>query len=579
MVGLVQIKEGAQSTNRLFSRESGLLFEIHPPQRRFKWKTPQVLQLWEDIRNAHVSKRDSYFLGTLLLQQTEHGTQSVIDGQQRLTTVSLLLAILRDLCAQFPGLEKRAYGLQDLIVRVDYDGNPIGPLVVTLQDNDNENYVKLAKEPGSTSGSVSRKSLLDRAVRLLRQLVQNHINTPNPEESLRDLCDFVQGKVQFLALQVPSESDGYLVFDTTNTRGLQLSPAEGLKARLATIAREDRGLSDRLMQEWNRVARVLEERIEFADPTAVAIDAIDDYLHAIWCSRDGYTTKHTMDKKIASGLTEAKLVGEFVEDLRAYCDSYLAVRAPSGKSWIIEDLKDLRFLNRQSFSFLTMVYEHAQGRFSEAVSLTLSLQIRNITLGPQQAHAFEKQWPAWAGLVRRGRTDDAFADMRSRMVIDEEFKKSFAGAEVLSSATSRHLLRRLDPISRSGSGVQPMDVDVEHILPRSVVSKLSDDKTLTKNVKQWIDDLGHDIPETVGQKRELGEQLRRYTNMLGNQALLNYVVNRGAKDLPFAKKKQLYGKQALDLTKELTDCETWGPAQIEAKQKELANKAIQTWAG
>ena len=467
MVGLVQIKEGTQSTSRLFSKESGLLFEIHPPQRRFKWKAPQVLQLWEDIRNAHVGKRDSYFLGTLLLQQTEHGTQSVIDGQQRLTTVSLLLAVLRDLCAQFQSLQRRAYGLQDLIVRVDYDGNPIGPLVVTLQDNDNENYVKLAKEPGSTSGSVVGKSLLDRAVRLLRQLVQNHINSPNPEESLRDLCEFVQGKVQFLPLQVPSESDGYLVFDTTNTRGLQLSPAEGLKARLATIAREDRGLSDRLMQEWNRVARVLEERIEFADPKAVAIDAIDDYLHAVWCSRDGYTTKHTMDKKIASGLTGAKLVGEFVEDLSAYCDSYLAVRAPSGKSWVIEDLKDLRFLNRQSFSFLTMVYEHAQGRFSEAVSLTLSLQIRNITLGPQQAHAFEKHWPAWAGLVRKGRTDDAFADMRSRMVIDEEFEKSFAGAEVVSSATSRHLLRRLDPISRPGSGVQPMDDDVEHILPKS----------------------------------------------------------------------------------------------------------------
>ena len=479
---------------------------------------------------------------------------------------------------EFPNLNNRADGIQRLIARVDNDGNPIGPLVVTLQDIDNEIYVKLAKEPGSTNGPISGNSLLERAVKFLKEHVQNHINSPNPEESLRDLCEFVQSKVQFLPLQVPSESDGYLVFDTTNTRGLQLSPAEGLKARLATIAREDRSLSDRLMHEWNKVARLLEERIEFADPKAVAIDAMDDYLHAVWCSRDGYTTKHTMDKKIASGLTRAKLVGEFVEDLSTYCNSYLAVRAPSGKSWTNEDLKDLRHLNRQSFSFLTMVYEHAPDRFSEAVSLTLSLQVRNITIGPQQAHVFEKQWPAWAGLVRRGRTDEAFAEMRSRMVLDEEFERSFAAAEVNSPATARHLLRRLDPISRPGSGVQPMDVDLEHVLPRSVVSKLSEDKRLTKNVEQWIDDLGRNTPDTVEQKRDLGEELKRYSNMLGNQALLNYVANRGARDLPFANKRHLYGKQALELTKALAEYEAWSLDQIQARQNNLARRAVQTWA-
>lgn len=575
---LVQIREGAISTGSLLS-DRDMLFEVHPPQRRFKWRKTQIVQLWEDIRNAHVSKRDSYFLGTLLLAQTERGTQSVLDGQQRLTTLSLLLAVLRDCCRGFPNLQHRADVIQRLIARVDNDGNAVGPLVVTLQDIDNEIYMKLAKEPGSTSGSIAGKSLLERAVRLLKEHVQNHINSPNPEETLRDLSEFVQSRVQFLPLQVPSESDGYLVFDTTNTRGLQLSPAEGLKARLATIAREDSGLSDRLMQEWNRVARLLEERIEFVDPNAVAIDAIDDFLHAVWCSRDGYTTKHTMDKKIASGLTGAKLVNEFVEDLSTYCDSYLAVRAPSGKSWTNEDLKDLRHLNRQSFTFLTMVHEHAPERFSEAVSLTLSLQLRNITLGPRQAHAYEKQWPDWAGQVRKGQVDDAFADMRSRMVGDEDFKRSFAGSEVMSPSIARHLLRRLDPISRHGSGVQPMDVDVEHILPKSLVSKLSADKALTKNVRQWIGDLGHDIPDTIEQKRCLGEVLRRYTNMLGNQALLNYVVNRGARDLPFAKKRQLHDKQALGLTNALAEIEAWGPAQIEARQEELATRAVQTWSG
>ena len=163
------------------------------------------------------------------------------------------------------------------------------------------------------------------------------------------------------------------------------------------------------------------------------------------------------------------------------------------------------------------------------------------------------------------------------MVSDEEFEKRFSEVEVSSAATARHLLRRLDPISRPGSGVLPIDVDVEHILPKSVVTKLSDDKDLTKNVKQWIEDLRRDIPETPEGKKNLGKEFKRYLNMLGNQALLNDKENRGAKDRQFAGKKNLYGKQALELTKALSEHAEWGPAQIQARQEELAKRAIKIW--
>ena len=295
-------------------------------------------------------------------------------------------------------------------------------------------------------------------------------------------------------------------------------------------------------------------------------------MHAVWCSRVGYTAKHSMDRRIASRLTSPERVRAFVNDLGTYLDSYLAVRAPSGKSWLNEDLKDLKHLNKQSFGFLTMVHKHSANRFQEAVSLVLSLQIRNITVGPQQAHAFEKNWPSWGGSVREGRTDEAFNDIRSRMIPDGDFKKRFSEVEISSPATARHLLRRLDPISRSGSGVQPMDVDVEHILPKSVVTKLSDSKRLTKRVRQWIEDLGHCTPETPEEKRDLGKDLKRSLNMLGNQALLNYMYNRRGKDFPFTDKRDLYGKQALELTKALAEHEEPGTEPDSGKAEGVSKK-------
>ena len=570
MPTLVKISEGAISTSALFSETSDLLFEIHPPQRRFKWKKQQIDQLCQDIITAYKANRDSYFLGTLLLVQvTDSGTVSVIDGQQRITTISMLLAVLRDHCKEFPGLSTRADGIQRLIGRVDNDGKPVGSLVVTLQDPDNQIYKELVKEPGSTQSSPSQQNLLSRAVKTLTEHVERNINVPDREESLRDLCEYIQSKVMFLPLQVASEGEGYLVFDTTNTRGLRPSPSESLKARLATIAREDSHLADELITKWNAAATKLEN-------AGQSIDAMDDYLHAVWCSAEGYTPKRTLDR-IASKLTVPNRLSDFVKDLDSYCDSYLAVVAPTGKSSLTEDLKDLNHLNVQSHSFLMTVHKNSPDRFEEAVDLVLSLQIRNVTVGPYQANEYEKDWPTWAMLVRAGQTDEAFDDMRDRMVGDEEFLQHFEKEVVASSRTVRHLLRRLDPISQPGSGVQPVEVDVEHIIPKSLVAKLVDGKKLTKNAKRWIEDLGYEIPSDFEQMRDLGAKLRPFVYMLGNQALLNDKANRGARDLPFDKKKDFYKKQALELTKVLLESENWGSDQITRRQKTMARNATTIW--
>ena len=401
---------------------------------------------------------------------------------------------------------------------------------------------------------------------MLREHVNKHIN--GQKERLQGLCQYIQANIKFLPLEVASEGEGYLVFDTTNTRGMRLSPSEALKGRLATIAREDSDLSAELIKRWDTAAM----KLEGAD---LRIDAMDDYLHALWCSKEGYTAKKTLDR-IAEKMRIEEL-GNFVRDLDSYCASYLAVVNPTGESQLTEDLKDMKSLIVQAKGFLTMVHKHAFHRFEEAVDLVLSLQIRNVTVGPYQPHEYEKNWPNWAMLVRKGSTDEAFKDIRSRMVSDKDFQRRLEGEPVVSMGTARHLLRRLDPISRPGSGVQPVNVDVEHVLPKSVVTKLIKGKKLTTNVQQWIKDLGYEVPNTPDEKYVLGIRLQKLLNMLGNQALLNIKANRGAKDLPFPKKKDFYRKQALELTKALAVNGKWGESEVLARQKEMAKIAPSVW--
>lgn len=570
----------ADSTRRLFDKTGQKLFEIHPPQRRFKWKKKQVVQLWEDILAAHDNNRKSYYLGTLLLVplDADRVKVSVIDGQQRITTLSILVGVLRDRCKEFSekssqhkkALEHREKTAQELLSRLDNSGNPVH-WVVKLQYPDNDTYVKLVKETGSTQSYTSQEGLLAEAAKTLIDSVAEFLETSDPEDKLQELFDFVIDKVKLLPIEVPSESEGYLIFDTTNTRGLHLSPSEALKARLATIARKDLGISQELIAKWDTAARKLESEGQ-------PIDAMDDYIHAVWSSEHGYTSKRTLEK-IASKLDDTpNLLKSFVEDVDSYIDSYIAVVSPRGNPSLNEDLKDLKNLNKQSHAFLMAVHKHNPDRFEEAVDIVLSLQIRNVTIGLEPPRDYEKDWPKWAVSVRKGKLDKAFDEIRSRMQADDQFIERFETRIVKSAATARHLLRRLDPISRPGSGVQPQGVDVEHILPKSVVSKLVNLKKLTKNTSQWIDDLGYEQPESEQEKEALGNELNKYLNMLGNQALFDNKANRGVKDRPFSEKKEkFYSEQKLELTKTLYEKEDWSVGQIKARQKEMAKAAPHIW--
>ncbi len=122
-----------------------------------------------------------------------------------------------------------------------------------------------------------------------------------------------------------------------------------------------------------------------------------------------------------------------------------------------------------------------------------------------------------------------------------------------------------------------MDVDVEHVLPKSVVNKLIEEKNLTTNVKAWLKDLGFNIPDVLTEKSKVGKSLEGFLNRLGNQALLNDKANRGAKDLPFDKKKCFYKKQALTLTNSLTKYDQWDLKKISERQKEMAKEAPGIW--
>jgi uncharacterized protein with ParB-like and HNH nuclease domain len=88
-------KPQAKTIKQIFG-DADSYYQIPDYQRPYSWKTEQIEELWEDVFLAMESKQESYFLGAIILASKD-GYFEVIDGQQRITTITVLLCVIRDL--------------------------------------------------------------------------------------------------------------------------------------------------------------------------------------------------------------------------------------------------------------------------------------------------------------------------------------------------------------------------------------------------------------------------------------------------------------------------------------------------
>ena len=89
-------KPEAKTIKKIFG-DADSYYQIPDYQRPYSWTAEQIEQLWDDVLSAMESNEESYFLGPMILIKTNEGYFEVVDGQQRLTTLTILFCVLRDL--------------------------------------------------------------------------------------------------------------------------------------------------------------------------------------------------------------------------------------------------------------------------------------------------------------------------------------------------------------------------------------------------------------------------------------------------------------------------------------------------
>jgi uncharacterized protein with ParB-like and HNH nuclease domain len=224
-----------QSISRIFSND--YVFRVPSYQRPYAWTTEQAGELFDDLadfmksRPGEVDEMPPYFLGSIVLIKPENLPDAdVVDGQQRLTTLTIILSAIRANVGQANAAD---------ITQLIYEkGSQIlgtqDRFRLSLRDRDREFFQKHIQREGGFAELLELVDVDSNSQRNIRDNARlfNVRLKAMPEQGRLDLAQFVVTRCYLVTVATPDINSAFRIFSVLNTRGLDLSATDILKAQI-----------------------------------------------------------------------------------------------------------------------------------------------------------------------------------------------------------------------------------------------------------------------------------------------------------------------------------------------------------
>ena len=549
--------------------EKTRIFKVPIFQREYKWEEEQRVALWNDINSIGNSNKGAHFVGQVILVENEdEGDDNVqvykiVDGQQRLTTFSILVCAIRDVA----GLPEDHKNVESILTTHDETGESIRTLHLLKEDDQAYQHIYDGNKEKVDS---------DHPIRECYDFFAAKISDLTAEERKEMLRKAVHN-VNLVRTSCGSMTAAYQVFQTQNERGLDLSPINLAKTKLLEEATKAGLDEEDVRRQWETISTQLEEndRVSSAAPRRAITHylIVDDQYQAQGriTSKDFYRA-FTEALDTHDGSTEIR---RFVAKLEDYTDTYIDIhegsvrKYPRQKRKVIN--KQMRFFQRKNahapvvLLYLVENVDNANDmenflRLANKLNVRLNLQNAN------PAHHRDSMYQLVSQLKDAKRSDwesEIESLIDERTVEDEQLFEVLKGRELPNSAFTRDLLRTLEEeYYQAGNPETQLDSDrvqIEHIAPRSAMS--SDKYSSWKAVFDYNE-----------------ERFDLYESRLGNLTLLADSQNARASNNPFSGKCAEYRNSKIEMTKRIPEnYDEWGFDAIEERTEQIADDIINFW--
>ena len=523
-------------------------------QRYYRWDQPEWDKVWADLAALQQpEKTGRHFLGFLVLvpESVMLGRISkfhLIDGQQRLTTLSLLLCALRDVA--------NASGFTDLAREVAHTtlehpfkkGDDRYRLSPKLRDRDQ--YV------ACLNGEPPAEGRLGAAVRYYSGLLTT-IPGAGTEDGLRAFFDLLTRRLEFINAQLEGENP-FNIFKSLNSTGVPLGQSDLIRNFIfMNVAVEDQDVFDEAL--WKFTERRFEDAQGNLDADAFSY-FLRDYL-----MRDGEyippaQTFEAFQRHYAATDFDPKQVAAELKQASGWYEIILG-REPDPSPEVEAALDGLRQLESSTtHALLLNLYRRrhlgtmSQSDLTSALRLLAGFILRRLVCN-EGSRAYSRLFVQAAATLGQAPLDDLRRYLESRGYPDTpRFVHEFVRFNLYASRYRKPVLETLERAHEHKEPVVLAKAQVEHILPQN----LSD---------AW--------------RAALGPEAQRihatWLHTPGNLTLTGY--NAELSNKPFEVKRREYHDSNIVMTRQLAKYDSWGEPEIQSRGLAMAEIAGRLWPG
>ena len=546
---------------------NGRTYRVPPYQRDYAWTQQEWEDLWNDVIEMRGDPDGRHYMGALVVQTHGDREYFVIDGQQRLATISLLaLAIIdklrrmADAGADAEHNRQRATELRNRFIGEKDPASLVESSRLRLNETDDpfyQDYLVQLRPPLNPRGLSGSNALLWKCFRYFSQQIDELEpgSGSQGEQIAKILSETVARRLLFILITVDDELNAYTLFETLNARGLDLTTTDLLKNYFFSKLRA-RADVDSLKRRWQTLI------------ATVTLERFPDFLRYHLLCELPRIRPQRLFKLVRERVGTPAETFRFVEALESRAELFAALADVNHGYWIDRPAARpfVRELNLFRTRQMTPVFFAAWGRFSDddfvrLLKLAGVIAFRYSVVSGLNTNPLERVCHLAAKAVIDGaanRPGAVFAHLRPIYVDDDRFESDFGRWTVRTRGQrgriARYVLARLE--TDAGERAVDLETDpatMEHVLPENPAG-------------EWSEAFPPDRWEAA-------------VDRLGNLTLLERTLNRKVGNASYPAKRAAYESSRYGMTREIADLapEEWTPALLEERQRRLAARAVRLW--
>ena len=542
-------------------------------QRDYSWNEEQWEELWNDILKGKKNK-NKHYMGALVFINRKDNILEVVDGQQRLTTIAILIhsviKIITELVKENIDKEKNLERINIIKTYVGRKSSKDLTWENKLELNEENNifyntYIMNFEQIGTfpTKISASNKLLYSCQNYFYSNILEyakiSQINkiTQNKLYKVIELVDYIVENLLFVKIVATNELNAYTIFETLNDRGIDLSITDLLKNYLLSLfaRKQDQKFAK---NRWDSIVQKVE------------LKNFPIFLRYYWMIENKSLKKEELFKSIRNTINNRKTALAFLESLNLYAEIFSALQDETSAYWegkenlkkVIKNLHILRV--RQCYPLLMVTLSKLDKKYQYKIFKACeNLLFRYLTICGKNPNLLEDVFNKTCNKISKGEIlnyQKVKSELKQLYIKDEEFYNDFILKTINTKGNqkiAKYILIKINThlsTEKIDMDINNINLTLEHILP----------ETPNDNWKEIYDE----------------EIIDEYVYRIGNFTLLSQKRNRNIGNMNFSEKLKVYEKSDIIITKNIFKYykeKEWNKENIDKRQMQMGKLAKEIW--